>query len=385
MKKWSARPRAAVAIPPSYDLVPSNPAAIPCNPCCSATPRCHQITNADEMSKIPTTTPAVTIARSARNFFMRLRYFCRRSPTDQTYRGSCNQETRKPGSQEIRFQLVFLFSWRRDLLLSLQRHGFSDPDPNRCPDLRWARQCNQYNQPGIHSPWRRSDLSRVSSLGERHCARRNPGGRKRDRYLELQRRHIEFFAEVIGLLRKKGADDIKVFGGGGGTITHDDAVIMKRKGVDEVFFAGTSLEEMVRFVHQRYGKSRTKRPRPKSFDQQLAHKLSEIEDAYAKGKRPTRLRDATAWQALNAQRPTSKKKIRNSRGARIIGFTGPGGAGKTTLIDELVLRFLNRSPKGRIAILSHDPSVVGEGALLGDRATMINSQDDRVFMRSMAT
>ena len=197
--------------------------------------------------------------------------------------------------------------------------------------------------------------------------------------------HIEFFAEVIGLLRKKGADDIKVFGGGGGTITHDDAVIMKRKGVDEVFFAGTSLEEMVRFVHQRYGKSRTKRPRPKSFDQQLAHKLSEIEDAYAKGKRPTRLRDATAWQALNAQRSTSKKKIRNSRGARVIGFTGPGGAGKTTLIDELVLRFLNRSPKGRIAILSHDPSVVGEGALLGDRATMINSQDDRVFMRSMAT
>src|SRR6266571_1198359 len=197
--------------------------------------------------------------------------------------------------------------------------------------------------------------------------------------------HIEFFAEVIGLLRKKGADDIKVFGGGGGTITHDDAVIMKRKGVDEVFFAGTSLEEMVRFVYQRYGKSRTKRPRPKSFDQELAHKLSEIEDAYAKGKRPTPLRDATTWQALNAQRSTSKKKIRNSRGARVIGFTGPGGAGKTTLIDELVLRFLNRSPKGRIAILSHDPSVVGEGALLGDRATMINSQDDRVFMRSMAT
>ena len=197
--------------------------------------------------------------------------------------------------------------------------------------------------------------------------------------------HIEFFAEVIGLLRKKGADDIKVFGGGGGTITHDDAVIMKRKGVDEVFFAGTSLEEMVRFVYQRYGKSRTKRPRPKSFDQELAHKLSEIEDAYATGKRPTPLRDATAWQALNAQRSTSKKKIRNSRGARVIGFTGPGGAGKTTLIDELVLRFLNRSPKGRIAILSHDPSVVGEGALLGDRATMINSQDDRVFMRSMAT
>ena len=193
--------------------------------------------------------------------------------------------------------------------------------------------------------------------------------------------HIEFFAAIVDLLHKKGADDIKVFGGGGGTITHDDAAIMRRKGVDEIFFAGTSLDDMVGFVHQRYGKPRTRRPRAKSFDQELAHKLSQIEEAYGIGNRKRR--------TLNAQRQTRNAKIANRKSqivnARVIGFTGPGGAGKTTLIDELVLRFLNRNPDGRIAILSHDPSVVGEGALLGDRATMINSQDDRVFMRSMAT
>jgi methylmalonyl-CoA mutase len=69
----------------------------------------------------------------------------------------------------------------------------------------------------------------------------------------------------------------------------------------------------------------------------------------------------------------------------VIGFAGPGGAGKTTLIDETVRTYLHRYPKSRIAILSHDPSIIGNGALLGDRATMIYSQDDRVFMRSLAT
>ena len=193
--------------------------------------------------------------------------------------------------------------------------------------------------------------------------------------------HVEFFSEVASLLKKHGADYIKLFGGGGGTITTIDEVAMRRQGVDKIFFAGTPLSEMVEYVHKHYGGSHKPfRGCKPSADMQLARKLTEIEDRYAgkKGKRPT----------PNAQRPTSKgrKGKSNKNGStRVFGFTGPGGAGKTTLIDELILRLLHREPKVRIAILSHDPSVVGAGALLGDRATMINSQNERVFMRSMAT
>src|SRR3954464_11974047 len=92
--------------------------------------------------------------------------------------------------------------------------------------------------------------------------------------------HIEFFAEIVRQLKKRGADDIKVFGGGGGTITHDDQRVMQRRGVDKIFFAGTSLTEMADFVRERYAK-RPKRRATSSVEMKLARKLTEIEDGYA--------------------------------------------------------------------------------------------------------
>jgi methylmalonyl-CoA mutase cobalamin-binding domain/chain len=163
--------------------------------------------------------------------------------------------------------------------------------------------------------------------------------------------HVEFFSEVLALLRRWNARQIRVFGGGGGTITASDAAIMQRRGVDRIFFAGTPFSEMIRFVKQSYGHATV---------------------------RPSRQETVNRF----ARRSKSGSPRRRTF---VVGITGPGGVGKTTLIDELVLRLLRSDPGQRVGILSHDPAALGKGALLADRAAMIYSQDDRVFMHSLSS
>jgi len=177
--------------------------------------------------------------------------------------------------------------------------------------------------------------------------------------------HIEFFSQVLRMLRDQGAGDIGVFGGGGGTITLPDVRLMKRRGVDEIFFAGTPLEKIVEFVHHAYSKPRR---------------------AISRASLNGPLNDLELGKLLTAAEVGAAPSTFDSRSSTLtVGITGPGGAGKSTLIDELALRFLKSQPRNRLAILSHDPSLAAKGALLGDRAGMVNAQNDRVFMRSIGT
>jgi methylmalonyl-CoA mutase cobalamin-binding domain/chain len=182
--------------------------------------------------------------------------------------------------------------------------------------------------------------------------------------------HFVFFKEVLAQLRARGATDIPVFGGGGATITPADERVMQRAGVDRIFFAGTPLDEITRAITHDYVRA-LKPNRQLRGDRALARAI-------------------TLAEAKPAPRPSvadgPREIQKRPSGAFVIGVAGPGGAGKSTLIDELTSRFLRAHRTGRVAILANDPSHPATGgAILGDRVSAIYAQDDRVYFRSLAT
>lgn len=182
--------------------------------------------------------------------------------------------------------------------------------------------------------------------------------------------HRAFFREVIAQLRVRGRPDIPVFGGGGGTISTADARVMQRDGVDRIFFAGTPLDSMLAEIESYW---RPAKPQARwAADAALGRSISLMEGA------------ARATKRRSAARSTKAPAGRSA--PFVIGVAGPGGAGKSTLIDELTSFYLRLQPGGRVAILANDPSHADSGgALLGDRVAAIYAQNDRVFFRSLAT
>lgn len=208
--------------------------------------------------------------------------------------------------------------------------------------------------------------------------------------------HVEYFKYMVDMLKERGAGHIKVFGGGGGTITPEEIRELQAYGVERIYHPNDGMKmglvEMIEDVVQRAGSARDS-----GFgirDPQLAV-TPDINDEIGIGRVLSALEDGTwtdgelerlrkQWAKADGQSPFPNPQSRPA--TPVIGITGTGGAGKSSVTDELLNRFLASFPQMRIAVISVDPTRRRTGgALLGDRIRMNSLRSKRVYMRSMAT
>ncbi len=192
--------------------------------------------------------------------------------------------------------------------------------------------------------------------------------------------HVEFFGYMLDLLRERGGAEIKVFGGGGGVIVPAEIEALHRYGVTRVF----SPED-----GQRLGLQGMINEVVAPCDVDLAKALPADLTALERGDRRVLARFITALEAgtVPAKLHEELRRAAEAAKAPVLGITGTGGAGKSSLTDELVRRFrLDQGDKLKLAIISIDPSRrKSGGALLGDRIRMNAIQHPNIYMRSMAT
>ncbi|KRA35834.1 methylmalonyl-CoA mutase [Rhodanobacter sp. Root627] len=208
--------------------------------------------------------------------------------------------------------------------------------------------------------------------------------------------HVEYFKYMIDMLRERGAGHIRVFGGGGGTITPEEIKELQTYGVERIYHPNDGMKlglvEMIEDVVARAARNRDsglgirdlkKAPAPDIDDEiSIGRMLSALEDGAFSEAELVDLRKS--WSAGSNQSPIPNLESRPS--TPVLGLTGTGGAGKSSVVDELLLRFLHAFPEMRIAVLAVDPTRRRSGgALLGDRIRMNSLRSHRVYMRSMAT
>ncbi|ARU61737.1 methylmalonyl-CoA mutase [Tumebacillus avium] len=194
--------------------------------------------------------------------------------------------------------------------------------------------------------------------------------------------HVEFFKYIYDLLQERGATHIKIFGGGGGVIVPEEIRDLESYGVTKIYSPEDGrkmgLQGMINHMLES-----SDFPTIKQAEAELA-KLKE-KNALAIAKLITVAEEAVYQNDAEHQKLLAeiREQVQN---VPVIGITGTGGAGKSSLTDELVRRFLNDFTDKTIAILSVDPSKQKTGgALLGDRIRMNAINNSRVYMRSLAT
>ncbi len=193
--------------------------------------------------------------------------------------------------------------------------------------------------------------------------------------------HNEYFKYIYDLLRQKGAPQIKIFGGGGGVILPEEIRELMEYGIDRIYSPDDGremgLQGMINDLVQKSDFATGEHIKVSDLDKIKFEDSKSIAEVIS------------AVENFSDEKPDLVKaideKAKDSK-IPIIGITGTGGAGKSSLTDELVRRFLRSNPNQKIAIVSVDPSKKKTGgALLGDRIRMNSINDPRVYMRSMAT
>jgi methylmalonyl-CoA mutase len=202
--------------------------------------------------------------------------------------------------------------------------------------------------------------------------------------------HVEYFKYMVDMLKERNASHIRVFGGGGGTITPEEIKELEAYGVERLYHPNDGMHmglvEMIEDVMKRAREARDREPGTRDAKElakvdvtdeiSVGRVLSAIEDGALSESELKQLRQE--WGESRVPGPGSRTPV--------IGMTGTGGAGKSSAVDELLLRFLHAFPEMRIAVLAVDPTRRRTGgALLGDRIRMNALRSHRVFMRSMAT
>lgn len=184
--------------------------------------------------------------------------------------------------------------------------------------------------------------------------------------------HVEFFKYMRDLLDQNGCGHVKIFGGGGGTILPDEIRELHNYGITRIYSPDDGrtmgLEGMIEHVIQECdfnlnGKGEYNKPLT----------LGEVKDIRTIARRITNAENGVAQEVKPGNAP-------------VLGITGTGGAGKSSVTDEIVRRYLQQFQDKTIAVISVDPSKKKTGgALLGDRIRMNAISHPRAYMRSLAT
>lgn len=191
--------------------------------------------------------------------------------------------------------------------------------------------------------------------------------------------HIEFYKYIFDLLKERSCEHIKIFGGGGGVILPNEKQELEDYGIAGIYSPddgrNLGLQGMINDLMQKsdfsLGSKNIDLQKVKSKDQyEIASLISKAENYTEEAK--------NYLQSI-------RKDIANSK-TPIIGITGTGGAGKSSIVDEIIRRFLDLYPELNIGIISVDPSKrKSGGALLGDRIRMNSINHPNIYMRSLAT